>query len=157
MQKVLFIKKKCKDSSLLSRRGSWGLFSSLYNGEPFKQNISIGMKKKRFVFFRVSTTIERANHNGEQKGKELQMMREILMALSSFNFHHSRPPPERPSTTFCPQVLCIETSISSVQLFFFKERFLLMEESSYLLMGVSCFPYPTKKTQRIKGARGRIS
>jgi hypothetical protein len=36
MQKVLFIKKKCKDSSLLSRRGSWGLFSSLYNGEPFK-------------------------------------------------------------------------------------------------------------------------
>ncbi|KAJ6950743.1 hypothetical protein NC651_004424 [Populus alba x Populus x berolinensis] len=51
--------------------GSWGLFSSLYNGEPFKQNMSIDMKKKRFVFFRVSTTIERANHNGEQKGNEL--------------------------------------------------------------------------------------
>ncbi|KAL9366112.1 hypothetical protein Peur_037311 [Populus x canadensis] len=48
-----------------------GFVFFLVQWEPFKQNISIGMKKKRFVFFRVSTTIERANHNGEQKGKEL--------------------------------------------------------------------------------------
>jgi hypothetical protein len=40
-------------------------------GNRSNTNISIGMKKKRFVFFRVSTTIERANHNGEQKGEEL--------------------------------------------------------------------------------------
>ncbi|KAF9667105.1 hypothetical protein SADUNF_Sadunf16G0298300 [Salix dunnii] len=47
-----------------------GLFSSFNNGEPFKQNISMAMKK-RFVFFRASSMTESANHNGEQEAKKL--------------------------------------------------------------------------------------
>jgi hypothetical protein len=87
------------------------LFIKILRNLPFCLGGEVG-----FCFFRVLTVLERASHNGEQEGKELERG-EILMTLLSLNFHHSRPLPKRPSTTSCLQVLCIETSISSARLF----------------------------------------